>query len=134
MSQGVLLYPTKSITSPMSRSWGGCCCLSLPCALLLLSVELSSFLLLQPTSQWQGRRHRPRPPSPLCCRLRRTVKLSKQDSTSVSQSADAALPLRPNSTNTISVCAKNIFPQYPLARLRPPNNFWHHKQVRKMWI
>ena len=41
----------------------------------------------------------------------------------VSQSADAALPLRPNSTNTISVCAKNIFPQYPLARLRPPNNF-----------
>ena len=40
----------------------------------------------------------------------RRLHCAEQARLDVSQSADAALPLRPNSTNNISVC-KKIFPQ-----------------------
>ena len=77
--------------------------------MLLLSVELSSFLLLQPTSHW------PRQPAQAEAAVSTTV-LTEADSQAeqarldVSQSADAALPLRPNSTNNISVyCVQNSY-------------------------
>ena len=80
-------------------------------ALCFAAAECRTELLPPPAAY----KHWPRQPAQAEAAVSTTV-LTEADSQAeqarldVSQSADAALPLRPNSTNNISVC-KKLFPQ-----------------------
>lgn len=92
-------------------------------ALCFAAAECRTELLPPPAAY----KHWPRQPAQAEAAVSTTV-LTEADSQAeqarldVSQSADAALPLRPNSTNNISVyCVQKNISAITVARLRPPN-------------
>ena len=91
-------------------------------ALCFAAAECRTELLPPPAAY----KHWPRQPAQaeaaVSTELTATDSQAEQARLDVSQSADAALPLRPNSTNNISVyCVQKNISAITVARLRPPN-------------